>query len=496
MEIQFEENTCRCLKQAVCQTQDQEQTQEVRLTESMPDIKNVLCAWGQVLIRSKQWGNGSVSVSGGVMVWVLYAPEDESQCRSVETWVPFQMKWDIPDSQHDGAICVQPLLVHVDARSISARKMMVRTQVRVHMQALEPVSHEMFSPGSLDPDIQLLKKNYPAELPLEAGEKQFALEEEVNLGQDVDTLVRYTLSPEILEQKVMAGRLVFRGQATLTVLYMDMDGQCRSTKQTFGFSQYTELDRDYGNNAQAHVMPICTGLELERQESGNFLMKASLAAQYVIYDRVMLDITEDAYSIRRPVELQRQALQLPIRLDSVREDMVLEGKMPEASGSPVDIAFRPEHPVCRQNGDMTEITVSGQIQMLYRDDAGKLASSCCQSQACWEIPSDPENLLEAYLLGQPQVQAFPDGDGFGFTVQMPVMAVASRDSAMDMVSGLEIGQAQEKDPQRPSLILCRAGENTLWEIAKQCGSTVEAICSANQIQGEPESGKMLLIPIA
>ncbi len=496
MEIQFEESTCRCLKRAVCQIQDQEQTQEIRLTEAMPDIKNVLCAWGQILIRSKQWNSGSVSVSGGVMVWVLYAPEDGSQCRNLETWVPFQMKWDNPDSQHDGTICVQPLLVRVDARSISARKIMVRTQVQLYMQALEPTVRQVFRPGALDEDIQLLQKSYPAVLPLEAGEKQFSIEEELDLGQNVDTLVRYTLSPEILEQKVMAGRLVFRGQATLTVLYMDMEGQCRSVKQEFGFSQYTELDRDYGNNAEAHVMPVCTGLELERQENGSFLMKASLAAQYVIYDRVMLDITEDAYSISRSVDLQQQALQLPVRLDTLREELSVEGNIPDIQGAPVDISFLPEHPVCRQSGEVAAITVPVYIQALGYDETGGLCAGTCQGEARWEIPSDPDNLLDAYLFGTPDVQAAPDGDGLTVLAKIPVMAEASRDSSMKMVSGLVIGQAQEKDPQRPSLILCRVGENTLWEIAKECGSTVEAICNANQIQGEPENGKMLLIPIA
>lgn len=98
MEVNFNKNTCQCLRKAVCQVQNQEQTQEVRLPESMPDIGRVLSSWGQVLIRGKEWRTGGMSVSGGVMAWVLYAPEDGSEARSVETWIPFQVKWDLPDS--------------------------------------------------------------------------------------------------------------------------------------------------------------------------------------------------------------------------------------------------------------------------------------------------------------------------------------------------------------------------------------------------------------
>ena len=39
------------------------------------------------------------------------------------------------------------------------------------------------------------------------------------------------------------------------------------------------------------------------------------------------------------------------------------------------------------------------------------------------------------------------------------------------------------------------GEESLWDIAKKCGSTVAAIRSVNKLQEEPKPGQMLLIPV-
>ena len=64
-----------------------------------------------------------------------------------------------------------------------------------------------------------------------------------------------------------------------------------------------------------------------------------------------------------------------------------------------------------------------------------------------------------------------------------------------MVTGVEVGQRKQPDPNRPSLILRRAGESRLWDIAKSAGSTVEAIRSANGLTGEPNPEQMLLIPV-
>ena len=67
--------------------------------------------------------------------------------------------------------------------------------------------------------------------------------------------------------------------------------------------------------------------------------------------------------------------------------------------------------------------------------------------------------------------------------------------AIPMVTSLEVGEMQEPDPRRPSLILRRKGSDTLWELAKKNGTTVAAIQEANRLDAEPEATQMLLIPI-
>ena len=99
MELQFQKNLCRCLRAAVYEVQNQEQTQELKLSDAMPDIGRILGAWGQVILRGKEWRGDSVMFSGGLMVWVLYAPEDGSTPRTLDTWIPFQMRWELPEGR-------------------------------------------------------------------------------------------------------------------------------------------------------------------------------------------------------------------------------------------------------------------------------------------------------------------------------------------------------------------------------------------------------------
>ena len=133
---------------------------ELRLSDGMPDMGNVLGCWGQVLLRGKEWHDTSASANGGVMVWVLYAPEDGTEPRVVEGWIPVQNRWEFPEESRDGMLTVYPWLSGLDGRNISARKLMLRAEVSMMGSGRKPWKAELSVPADLPTDIQILKKTY------------------------------------------------------------------------------------------------------------------------------------------------------------------------------------------------------------------------------------------------------------------------------------------------------------------------------------------------
>ena len=160
MELQFQNKSLEFLGSVMHGVKAQEQTQEVKLPEAMPDVARVLGAWGQCVLRGKEWQSSFVGASGGVTVWVLYAPEDGTFPRVVETWIPWQLQWELPQTQHDGTVLVQALIKSVDARAVSARKLMVRVCVEAMAEAMEPMRLELCTPEQMTENLYLLRKKY------------------------------------------------------------------------------------------------------------------------------------------------------------------------------------------------------------------------------------------------------------------------------------------------------------------------------------------------
>ena len=498
MELQFQTDTVSCLRQVKGETQTQEQTQELRLNDGLPDIGRVLGAWGQVVARGKEWNSDGAVLNCGVMVWVLYAPEDGSAPQCVETWLPMALKWDLGDAQTDGALLCCPLLRSVDARTLSSRKLMVRASVGSYGQCWLPHQATCYTPAEVPADIQLRKKTYPMCFARETGEKAFMLDEELTLPDSVpvmEKLIRYSLQPEVTEKKVLGDKAVFRGNGLLHILYRTPEGMFASWDTELPFSQYAQLDEEYGHQGQVQVYPIVTGLELEAGEQGRLRLKAGLAGQYTVYDTTEITVVDDAYSPDRAIEVHTQDLELPTILDRQSQRVRAEQTANFGCSRVADTVFYPGCAQKQRKADGVALQLPGSFQVLYYDDEGMLQSGTAHWQGDISAPLAEEAVLDALCEPAGRPQAIAGADATVVRGELMLTTVAAAAESLTAVTALTVGEETVKDPGRPSLILRKAGNQELWDIAKSAGSTVEAICSANALQGPPDPDKMLLIPV-
>ncbi len=497
MEMQFDKIPVAYLQKLTGQNRTQEQTLEVRLPEGMPDIGRVLGAWGQVVVRGKEWNGDHMAVSCGVMAWVLYTPEEGEGVQSVEAWLPFSMKWDLPDARHDGKIMTSCLLKGVDARSTSARKLMVRATISALGEAWLPGQVEYAVPAGVPESVEMLANTYPLLLPKEAGEKPFDLEDEVKLpaGPKLEKIMHYCLLPEILDQKIMAGKVVFRGTATLHMLYRAEDGKLYTHDCDLPFSQFVELEREYDRDPVVSVWPCVTALDLELGDEGVLQLKAGLLGQYLLCDREMVTVTEDAYSPHRSVTPSYEELLLPAVLDHISQSLTADISQDADVRQVVDVAFYPSYAPGEATQAGMRFSLPGQFQMLYYDAEGQLRSLTTPWEGDWNWDIAPDATAHILLTAVGKAQAIPGAGNVTLHGEMQLYAVAGAGQGIRMITGLEMGEPEKADPGRPSLILCRKGNRRRWDVAKENGTTVAQIKLANRLEGEPDDNAVLLIPV-
>lgn len=497
MEWNMERNEISCLDTVIHEVHNTELTQQIKLPDGMPDIGRILASWGQAILRGKEWRDGEITVTGGMMVWVLYLPENGDKECCIDTWIPFQMKWDLEEDLPEGNIRIRLLTRFTDGRSVSPRKIMMRCSVSALAEVYIPCEREIAVPAMESEDVQMLRATYPLRLPVEAGEKVFVMDEDLTLPESApqpEKLIYSRMNPRITERRVLGDKLAFRGTGNLHILYRSDEGQLHSWDFELPFSQLAQLEQEHGNEAQSDLALVLTNLETELDDEGHLRLKAGVAGQYLITERQMVSLVEDAYSPERELKLNTQELELPVILENRQENLYGEQLLPVEGNVAADASFQMEFPRQHRKENGIELEFPGNFQVLYYGKDGSLQSANARWEGKQMLKADERSKVAAVPIpAEPQVLM---GNGeIQLRTEFPVDLTTGTRQRMPMVSDVEIGAQRNLDENRPTLILRRTGDMGLWVLAKTSGSTVEDIRSINGLQGEPMPGQMLLIPV-
>ncbi len=492
--MQWNKTPVPFMKPLLSQAQSMEQTQELRLPEGMPEIGRILGAWGQCIIRSKEWRSDAFSVSGGIQCWVLYTPEEGTAPRCIGEWIPFQAKWNMPQTRREAAVAVSCCLHGMDARVASPRKILVRANLGLSAEGLEPDSQLVYCPEGEDKDVKLLKQTYPAVLPREAGEKRIGIEENLPFDAAGDDILGWDAEPVLTEQAVLGDKAVFKGNCRLQLLYMTESGQIRTESWELPFAQYADLETEYDKEATVRSVLCMSELEPELTENG-LIVRCGILVQYVVYSPTMLQLAQDAYSPFVQVEVESQTLSVPVLLDTHRQDMDARLSVQTDMTQVHAVRFYPGicnswHQAEQVNGEL-----SGVFRVLGTDAQGE---PVCQTEIWTDsvaLDAAPDCTVHFQMeAGQkPEATALPGR--LELSVPLTVTARTERLQSLPMLTECRTGEALVPDPMRPTLIVKRQEAESLWDLAKRFGSTVDAISKANGLEGEPTPGQLLLIPV-
>jgi hypothetical protein len=241
------------------------------------------------------------------------------------------------------------------------------------------------------------------------------------------------------------------------------------------------------------IAMLPTAMELELTD-GRLNLKSGMAAQYRITDQQPVNLAEDAYSPLRELGVSVEDLTPPVILENRQENVYGEQSLSATANVTADAQFLPDFPRQRRTEQGIQLEYPGQFQVLYYGEDGRLHGATTRWEGSQTIPAGENSRITAVPLGG-EVQTIPGNGQILLKTELPVELSATARQTIPMITAVELGQQKQPDPNRPSLILRRAGDQRLWDLAKASGSTMDAIRRANGLKGDPLPDQMLLIPV-
>lgn len=499
MELRFEPKPMQYLCRILHETRYQEETMDTIVPDSCPDVERVLCGNAVVMTRSKECRAGAVTISGGIRAGVMYMAEGEKIPRHLDLYMPFTVKAESGQLTEDSRILFCADVKSVDVRMLNSRKLMVRVNLCWTLTAYGTCEQTLYTLEEPPVSLQTYTVEYPMLLPAETAERSFQMTEDISLpGNRPLTGEIYQFVPklELTERRVAGNKAVFKGIVHLHVLYGSQDSLA-AYETELPFSQYCELTDVYDEDDMNLYMTL-TGCELEqvsRQEGEGLLLSLHLLAQCVVHRKENVMLVEDAYCLDGELMPKWQEYSFANRLDK----QVLSRTVRDSrEGDVTDVAaawVSPDHAQLMRTSSGVEITAPCLVQVLYYDTNGDLQFMSFRSEGK-ETVNLAENAtchVRTELTGN--LVAIPTGNGVELRYPVSMTVESFAENGYRTLCGGEIKQTSERRRERPAVIVrrTRSGE-TLWDIAKASGTTVEKIRSANHMEQDVTEAGILLIP--
>lgn len=481
------------------------------LPDYCPDIQRILKCRVSPNITSRNISGDRLNIEGTLSVRLIYLDSDGMKARCCENSAPFSASIDIKSTPENAVAFTSTRTEYLNCRAVSPRKVDIHGAVSVCAKIYGKAQQNLSCCIS-GKDVQQKIETKTLSNLVGIGQQQFSAEETFSTGENKpapEMILRSDASIIADDYKIMPNKVVFKGKATVKLLYTDNAAaeNLETLEYEIPISQIIDVP---GVNEESRCVinaEILSHDEQIRRDSddaaGMICTEMKIAAAVMAYNNKETAVVTDMYSTEYDAETETQNIKLTKLIDIIKGSFTEKStvSLPEVQASKIiDIWHDGCSASAVKNADKFEI--HGKINLcILAADADNIpfyverALEFSHNEAAPETSDDitAEITIVPTLIGY----SAPNGNSADIKITFDFYSGIYDSQSQSMVISASADESATAGKDRgASLIICYASKGeSLWDIARRYYTSVSAIKQENDIPGDtaPASG-MLLIP--
>ena len=471
------------------------------LPEYLPDVTAVLTCSLMPIVLGSQWNGDRLTVDGTVWIRVLYLEESRTRVCTYEISQPFSSVLTASSRVPQTAVTLSAQPEYVNCRAVSPRRLDVHGAFRVRAKA---VGEGRFSAvGEVDsPDVFVRRRRVTTSVPSGYAQKVFTVTETMGSGEG-ETLLRAEAVPVVTEYKVLPGKVIVKGDLMLkNLLSVGEAAETEVRSDTVPFSQMLDIEGlTDDDTVDVDVRWLSHDVRSETDPTGAGALQTStkllLTAQG--WREESSDVMVDAYAATAPVRLDIRPLTESKLMALTREAVTVRPsvELPEEVHRVLDVWSDGE--ILSVSDAEDQHTVEGRLHahLLAADGEGQIVYYDRTADVSFAFPRQGNAESDDLRVIQTDYTVSPDRT-LELTVLLSVRRMCREESPVAAVTGMSLDDEAAFPEEKVSVkvIFAEAGES-LWEIAKRCHTSAEALMRENDLSADvlPQR-RTLLVPLA
>lgn len=491
-------------------TQEQGIELDYVLPDYYPDVCKLIKCFVKPSIVNEYISDNRLSYELLAEIRILYCSENSHVLQCVTQNLHFSRTAELPAGENIMTE-ILPMTDYVNCRAVSRRRLDVRGAITVCIRNIAVKQQEALC-DVFGKNMQLLKKPLQYQAKRINTMNHIVLAEELELGNSKPALlhvVRCEAQPVEQSHKLVSGNLLAQGNLQIQILYAcekDGDSSLESMSFRIPYSQMIELD---GVEEQDDCQVICSvascDLKPVTDENGDIRVlrcEAELRLSCVALRIATESLVCDAFSTEHPCVIKKTKLVTSSVPVNFSEMLVCNTKLNCTDGE-LDCVYDAWCEIKNlttsiENG---EICINGMLGcfVLVKESTGM--PRLLEKEESFEHKFTVQGLGTQDML---QVRAFAENCSYTLSgasevilkTELRMEGTVTHCTETEVLSDIEIQEDSEHAKNFALKLYFGRAQESIWDIAKRCHTSVEAIMEENELTQEYLSeNSMLLIPI-
>ena len=499
---------------------DEKQEQSVELDYVLPDydpdiFRIISCEICPVIV-SQSIGTDRIAYELRCDICVLYCSSGSTLLHRVFQQLNFSRSVELPRPVDSPTVRLTPKVTYSNCRAVSSRRLEVRGAVSIQMHIMGQRRQEVIR-DVFGMHIQLRKAPVEYIAQKRTAVKNMMLSEEIELGASkppIHTLIRHDIRLEHQEQSILAGKLIAKGEVSIRVLYAwkkaSEENGMEQLRFTIPYSQIIDMeqiDESYQGSVEAQIIRCDFNPSGGKNGVMNTLQcELELRLNCTAVKTASAQLVTDAFSTLYPCEQTTVPLQIDMMPELVRTTFSCNASIPPGDTMPTciyDLRCNVRNINMQLSEDTNRIRISGMLccNLLAGDEEEN--PMLLEKEEAFEAYADPGASVEnAVLRGQvtPADCTYHLASDGTVSIQATLLLTGQLCPASRHIflSDLTIDEENKlvRDGDYALKLYYGVEHEDVWEIAKRCHTSVDAIMEENDLtENQLTASGMLFIPI-
>ncbi len=461
--------------------------------DAKPDILNTICTSGVISIYKKEVLDDKIRIDGNINTYIMYIADDKKdKVRGLTTSLEFSENIQVAKCKQGMTCTLETKLKSIDAKVINGRKIGIKAAIDVEIKIYSNEDIEIINDIQNSEDIQMLRGDIKVNSLVGMGNTKIYAKDTINIDSADNLAEILKLNLEITDRdtKISYNKILTKAEAEIKIMYLTEDNRIGTTTTKIpivGFIDIKNVTEENICDVNYEIRNIV--VKPNSIEEHSIYIEIEIGVESTVYEDRVINLIQDIYSPTENLEFRQKKIttitdKKNIReIKQIRENIMIDG-IDNRTICDVDII-----PIVQnENREKNQTSYEGELELMFilsnddlQIDTRNIKIPFNFNIESIECSENMETNMQIHVINKDFI--VQDGGIVNANIDIGVDIDSYRSSNMNVIEDIQSNGEREDEDYSILMYIVRKGD-TLWEIAKKFGSTINAIATINGIEDE------------